>query len=107
MDAVDYIKNHEKMCGSCDECKGCPIREACGPEECYHWAVLNAEEAVRIVEEWVEDQKMTNARKFKEVFGFEPAILFYNEWEMPVTLHPFLTNQAFWKAIYQEPQHDD
>lgn len=96
MDAVDYIKNHEKMCGACNECRGCPIRDACGPEECYHWAVQNAEEAVRIVGEWIEAQRVSNLRKFIQVFGRYPDPI--------MQIDPFYRGlpDEWWQAEYEE-----
>ena len=101
MDAVEYIKNLDKMCAAHVGCTGCPIRDVCGPEECQHWSAQNAETAVRIVEAWAETRKMTNARKFHEVFGFYPALL-VDDLDWRGQFHPLLTSPAFWREMYHE-----
>ena len=71
MDAVEYIKERNRMCETSDafrcplqidgECKGCDGQR-------------NPAEAVRIVEEWSKAHPIqTNADKFKEVFGMTPV----------------------------------
>lgn len=99
MDAVEYIRKQHEMCISYRKCVNCPLGKCSGNNDCEFWTLEHAEDAVRIVEEWAEGQKKTNARKFEEVFGFAPTLLIENEgWEGD--FHPLLTSPAFWRREF-------
>ena len=72
MDALEYLKEKNRMCYRNSEyqhCSICPFES-----ECCQCEDDRPEEAVRIVEEWSKAHpKQTNADKFKEVFGVEPV----------------------------------
>ncbi len=73
MDAVEYIKERERMCADHDDCVGCglrcEIRGLCGED------AMRVEDVVRVVEQWSREHPvMTNAQKFEEVFGEKPTI---------------------------------
>ena len=54
MDAVEFIKERNRMCNSFSpDCKGCCVDEAKPVmDECFRWILDNPERAVQIVEEW-------------------------------------------------------
>ena len=54
MDAVEFIKERNRMCKSFSpDCEGCRIDEVKPVvSECVLWALDNPEKAVQIVEEW-------------------------------------------------------
>ena len=101
MDAVEYIKNMDKMCDAHRGCTDCPLQAASGKDDCQNWAVKHPDAAVQIVEAWAETRKMTNARKFHEVFGFYPALL-VDDLDWRGQFHPLLTSPAFWREMYHE-----
>ena len=51
MDAVDYLKTRERMCGELCGCSGCPLAEE-GVVGCDAIESQRPEEAVEIVEKW-------------------------------------------------------
>lgn len=73
MEALDYFKEARRMCKSYPDCKGCPlINSACGFIRCIEGrsdAEMRCE--IKVVEQWSKEHPIiTNALKFKEVFGF-------------------------------------
>ena len=72
MDAVDYLKERNRGCLSFEGCDGCRFQSETGCERGI-MEIDNPEKAVLIVAEWAADHPfMTNAEKFKEVFGVRP-----------------------------------
>lgn len=70
MDAIEYLKEKERMCRSC-YCDKCGMSEDDGSMCCSSCTEqTKPEEAVRIVEKWSRAHPVqTNAQKFEEVFG--------------------------------------
>ena len=112
MDAVDFLKKFQKMCKSHEgPCHGdygiCPLREKTGCD-IRRGIDIPEEEFVNIVEIW--PHKMTNAMKFKEVFGIDldipPDMLLLNDRQV-LAYHGI--NIADWlKRPYEEPtQHNN
>lgn len=68
MEFHEFIKNLNKMCSRVGDCDGCPLPSSVG--ECRLWCFNNPEKAGQIVEQWTKEHPIvTNADKFKEVFG--------------------------------------
>lgn len=68
----DSIRNNHKGEKDCDgiSCADCPFRG----KICNRELVFNSYEAIEIVEQWAKEHPIvTNAMKFKEVFGIEPS----------------------------------
>lgn len=63
--------------------------------------MFHVHEAVEIVEQWAkENQVVTNADKFKEVFGFEPNVFADNE--KHILCNGYRTiDEKFWDAEYK------
>lgn len=92
MDAVMYLKEKARMCGSVTV-DTCPLRpyvmSCCDCDES-----TNAEMAVLVVEEWSKAHPIqTRAQKFTEVFGLEFG---FN-----------LMNEEWWLAPYEAPKGAD
>lgn len=51
MDAVEFIKARERMCGSYNGCAECPLRN----EVCSRVFGINADKIVPIVEQWAKE----------------------------------------------------
>ena len=71
MEAIEFLKEYNRMCTGHNDCNGCPlVGTACAG--CYE---LSEEQMINIVyktEQWSKEHPIiTNARKFKEVFGDE------------------------------------
>lgn len=67
------LKERRRMCDSFRKCNDCPLGKA-QPEigSCKHWTVENPEETEKIVMQWSKEHPtVTNAMKFKEVFGYD------------------------------------
>lgn len=100
MDAVEYIKNLDKMCAAHYECRGCPLQAASGQEDCQYWTVKHADAAVLIVDAWRQENTKTNLQKFQDVFGDLPVIVrneTQNYYGMPV---------LWWADTYEPPPTD-
>ena len=72
MEAIEFLKEAKRKCMSitCDACRAerlgvmCPLLD---------WSEDEMEQLVSTIEQWSkEHQIITNAQKFKEVFGFLP-----------------------------------
>lgn len=69
----DSVRNESKGEETCRDvnCRDCHFDEICNAV--YGGAIINACKTIEIVEQWAEQHTIvTNADKFKEVFGFEP-----------------------------------
>lgn len=71
MDALKFFKEYNRMCSSTPQCGDCPITGG-AVDSCDSYLLSHPEEVVPIIEKWsAEHPIMTNALKFKEVFGVE------------------------------------
>lgn len=68
MDALDFLKEHKRMCNSYEHCKGCPLeRDFCSfgsntPDEAY-------ERIIATVEQWaIEHPRKTRQSVFLEQY---------------------------------------
>lgn len=73
MDAVEYLKEKERMCNSfddsCTECRGCEIYESMSSLPCRAYIFRYPEEAVAIVERWSKAHpKKTRQSEFLKMF---------------------------------------
>lgn len=96
MDSVRSKHKGEGRCAGVD-CAKCPLEHLCNNNT---HLLFEAFEFIDAVEKWgKEHPAITNADKFKEVFGFDPHPACGNELYDP---HP---NDAenFWKSEYVEP----
>lgn len=71
MDAVEFVKEKERMCNKCSACSGCPVdRKNNG--FCMDFedlAIENPEEFVAIIEKWsVEHPVKTRQSEFLKMF---------------------------------------
>lgn len=69
MEAIEFLKEYNRMCTECWDCSGCPLKGT----ECSIGCELSEEEMINIVnktEQWSKEHpNITNAQKLKEVFG--------------------------------------
>jgi len=97
MEALDFLKEAQRMCESYPDCKGCPlINFACGFIRCIErFSDADIQCQIKVVEQWSKEHPIiTNARKFEEVFGL-PA-------------HCMIDQDAqWWDEPYKEPEHED
>lgn len=64
MDAIKYIEEKERMCGTFRNCDGCPIWKSCDP------TAEDAKDVVAAVEKWSREHPvMTNGRKLSDILG--------------------------------------
>jgi hypothetical protein len=91
MEALEFSKEYNRMCVVNKGCQGCPLK---GDTCCSLSAELSEEQITIIVdktEQWSKEHPIiTNARKFKEIFGL-PA-------------HCMIDQDAqWWDEPYKEP----
>lgn len=78
----EVIKQYKRMCEIYkDTCDGCPLEKPRGLNTCWRWCFEEPEKAEELVMNWAkEHQPVTNADKFKEVFGYRPfRIMLFND----------------------------
>lgn len=111
----DSLRTEYKGDESCKgiRCIDCPFQE----NACFMYnKKFNVFEVIEILEQWGKEHPiMTNARKFKEVFGFTPIPIgscvkpnakceecdYYNIDDSSCDI------EGFWDAEYEEPQKDE
>lgn len=96
----DSLRNESKGEETCRDvnCRDCHFDEICNAV--YGGAIINACETIEIVEKWAEQHPITNAEKFKEVFGFEPNVFADNE--KHILCNGYRTiDEKFWDAEYK------
>jgi len=76
MEAIEFLKETQRMCSSYKECTDCPLKELAsfaGYKACRIYMLNECEKAISAVEAWSKEHPIiTNARKFEEVFGQKP-----------------------------------
>lgn len=99
MDAVEYIKARERMCAFYGTgCNCCPLVDRPYGESCDS---IDPHGAVVLVEQWAKEHPvMTNAVKFKEVFGrdIEDCLIDPKLYGMSTT---------WWDDEYKEPPKEE
>lgn len=77
-DFVTVTKEQYRMCNRFEHCSDCPLGKVQEPFElCRNWITKHPEDAERIIMKWsMENQIVTNRKKFEEVFGFNVATMF-------------------------------
>ena len=71
MDAVEFLKEKERMCNKCSACSGCPVcKENNGFNmDCEDLQIENPEEFVAIIEKWsVEHPAKTRQSELLKMF---------------------------------------
>lgn len=74
MNAIEFTKGKERMCTNFTSCKRCPmyVRGLDKGMSCPEFISKCPEESADIVKNWTETHPpITNAMKFREVFGFD------------------------------------
>lgn len=95
MEAIEFLKEYNRMCVECRNCSGCPLKGT----ECSIGSGLSEEEMINIVgktEQWSKEHPIiTNARKFKEVFGWPQS-----------DIDSLRYARAWWDEPYKEPEKE-
>lgn len=107
MDAVEFLKEKNRLCDKYTTCvSGCPIIKTCN-----RLRDKGNEETVAIVEKWSKEHSIiTNADKFKEVFGIEINSFGNANFIQIVTNSDSQTIKAiqcldeFWDEPYKKPE---
>ena len=71
MDAVEFLKEKERMCNKCSACLGCPVDKANNGfyMDCEDLAIENPEEFVAIIEKWSAEHPIkTRQSEFLKMF---------------------------------------
>lgn len=100
MEAIDYLKESNRMCESFENCHECPLNMASRKyeETCRFMTKTHPAEVVEVIEQWSKEHPIiTNAQKFKEVFGFSV--------EDKYTMRSDVTDWL--NKPYKEPEHED
>lgn len=117
MEAIEFLKEAQRLCEQSRHCSMvCPLYERCIFDFKYEdessketWERI--EKAVAIIEQWNKEHPIiTNAQKFKEVFGeIEIKDLIYcrlkHDSEDYTEIEILEAN--WWDAPYKEPEHED
>lgn len=98
MEAIDYLKESNRMCESFENCHECPLNMASRKyeETCRFMTKTHPAEVVEVIEQWSKEHPIiTNVRKFKEVFGVLPTDYVMGR-----------SRETWWDKPYKEPKHD-
>lgn len=76
MDAIKFLKEHNRMCISYDHCSGCPL--SAGNDICKYWPSINDQELysklIKAIEEWSAAHPVTTRQDiFKKVYPSAPT----------------------------------
>ena len=127
MSAIRFLKETQRMCNSYQECTDCPLKELAsfsGRPTCKSAVLNECEKAIFAVDVWSKEHPIiTNAMKFKEVFGFngdtvnkvkpEKGIAGtkgscgYDDCRDSCGSRCFPRCPMWWDDEYKEPEHED
>lgn len=100
MEALEFLKETDRMCSSYTECSDCPLKELAsfsGYPTCRVVMFKECEKAISAVDAWSREHPIiTNAQKFKEVFGRKPRLC-CEELNCNVCIE-------WWNEPYKEPK---
>ena len=69
MDAVKFIREHERMCKAQSSCEHCPASGNCIKQSCFPRCPSNIRSEVKLVEQWAaEHPLMTRWTKLKKEY---------------------------------------
>lgn len=109
MDAVEFLKERERMCKEYPSCRECPFGEN---EQGFHsaecalkYSLWPAESLVTALEAWISSHpKTTNAMKFKEVFGVDLEVPSPPIYDNQVLTYNGVVISDWLKQPYKEPK---
>lgn len=77
MEALEFLKETQRMCSSYKECTDCPLKELAsftGYPTCKVAMLNECEKAISAVDAWSKEHpSVTNEMKFREIFGDNAA----------------------------------
>lgn len=97
MEFQEFWKQKERMCGEQSTCETCPMNGMRFDYNNFCAKVIekNPQQAEQIVEQWAKEHPViTNADKFREVFGVDIAIV------------SGLLNEEWLNQEYKEPEEN-
>jgi len=102
MEVIEFLKEYNRMCTMYKSCRGCPLEM----DNCAFCNEMSEKQIINIIdktEQWSKEHPLvTNAQKFKKVFGFMPAdhtTLFH------LNKDDFGIMAIKWDDPYKEPEH--
>ena len=123
MEALEFLKEYRRMCNLYEHCEGCPLSE----KQCLAQRLQTDSEYLTVtseVEKWSKEHPIiTNAQKFKEVFGFngdtvnkfKPEIGIagtkgscgYDDCRESCGSRHFPRCPMWWNDEFKEPEHEN
>ena len=111
MEAIEFLKEYNRMCTMYKSCRGCPLEmDQCAGfcNEMYEKQIINMMEKT---EQWSKEHPIiTNAKKFEEVFGkielkdyIKCRVNHMSEDETEIEI----LEGKWWNEPYKEPEHED
>ena len=101
MEALEFLREYKRMCSNCSHfCDGCPLKG----EQCLSTGIRNKTDGefltiTSMVEQWSKEHPIiTNACKFKEVFGSSKFYELVN-----TDLPEYARRSSWWDEPYKEP----
>lgn len=93
MEALEFLKEAQRLCKEYS-CSSCPVGEKCVLSILEDATIDGIHDSILAIEQWSKKHPIvTNARKFKEIFGL-PAHCMIDQ------------NAQWWDEPYKEPEHD-
>ena len=119
MDAIQYLKERDRMCETYyPSCDNCPFlskpTDPHSTDMCVQNFDVDPGKLVSIVEKWSREHPvMANAQKFKEVFGFNaigdnftliPVLTPHSYTLQPKAMNKISDWKSWWQKPYKEPE---
>lgn len=113
MEALEFMKEAKRMCLTIGCCSDCNLGYGCAIDGVKNLPDIVLESNCLVVEQWSKDHPIvTNAQKFKEVFGQEPQSINGIIFCPPVTPGAFECDRVdcmkcleWWDKQYKEPEN--
>lgn len=107
MEAIEFLKEYNRMCTMYKSCRGCPLEM----DNCAGFGdVFSEKQIINIIEkteQWSKEHHIvTNAQKFKEVFGektIDQLALCETRTVGPNVPKLFIKPSSWWDKPYKEP----
>ena len=104
MEALEFLREYNRMCVVNKDCHGCPLKGT----TCSLGAELSETQMAIIVdktEQWSKEHPIiTNAQKFEEVFGQKHSFSLMFGRFRDISPEPIFLESDWWNEPYKEPE---
>jgi len=110
MEALEFLKEYIRMCTMYKSCRGCPLEMDQCAGFCNEMSEKQIINMMGKTEQWSKEHSLvTNARKFKEVFGEKRLSDLINCRIINASGDEIIVDMQkteWWDEPYKEPEHE-